>query len=40
MTGATWYVKGFGEIMHMDFDENGDILFLYRLESANVIRRK
>jgi hypothetical protein len=40
VTHATWYVKGFGEIMNMDFDENGDILFLYVLESANAIRRK
>jgi hypothetical protein len=40
VTHATWYVKGFGEIMNMGFDDNGDILFLYILESANVIRRK
>lgn len=40
VTGATWYAKEFGEIMHMDFDENADILFLSVLESANVIPRK
>jgi hypothetical protein len=40
VTHASWYVKGFGEIMNMDFDENGDILFLYVLESADVIHRK
>jgi hypothetical protein len=40
VTHATWYVKGFGEIMNMDFDENGDVLFVYVLQGATVMRRK
>jgi len=39
VTHATYYAKGVGEIMNIDFDQKGDILFLYVLESYVVHKR-